>query len=95
MYMAGLAPILHGWDILCCNRTSHVADAGGKLNTDGWSSRTSAAYPADMNLALARAFASLLQVSALDQLPVPEVAGAKMQIGSPLKKSRLIPVTFP
>jgi ABC-type phosphate transport system auxiliary subunit len=48
---AGLAPILHGWDTLRCNHTSHVADAGGKLDTDGWSSRNSAAYPADMNLA--------------------------------------------
>ena len=80
MYTAGLAPILHGWNTLRCNHTSHVADAGGKLDTNGWSSRTSAAYPADMNLALARTFASLLQVSALGQLPVPEVAGVEMQI---------------
>ena len=80
MYTAGLAPILHGWDTLRCNHTSHVADAGGKLDTNGWSSRTSAAYPADMNLALARTFASLLQVSALGQIPVPEVAGVEMQI---------------
>ena len=49
-------------------------------HTNGWSSRTSAAYPADMNLALARTFASLLQVSALGQIPVPEVAGVEMQI---------------
>ena len=80
MYTAGLAPILHGWDTLRCNHTSHAADAGGTLNTDGWSSRTTAAYPADMNLALARAFASLLQVSALGQLPVPEVSGVELQI---------------
>ena len=80
MYTAGLAPILHDWDTLRCNHTSHAADAGGKLDTDGWSSRTSAAYPADMNLALARTFASLLQVSALGQIPVPEVAGVDMQI---------------
>ena len=80
MYTVGLAPILHGWDAFRCNPTSHVADAGGKLDTDGWSSRTSAAYPADMKLALARTFASLLQVSALGQLPVPEVAGVEMHI---------------
>ena len=47
MYTAGLAPILHGWDTLRCNHTFHVADAGGKLDTDGWSFRISAAYPAD------------------------------------------------
>ena len=70
MYTAGLAPILHGWNTLRCNHSSHVTDTGGTLNTDGWSSRTTATYPADMNLALARAFASLLQVSALGQLPV-------------------------
>ena len=74
MYTAGLAPILHGWDTLRCNHTSHVADAGGKLDTNGWSSRTSAAYPADMNLALARTFASHLQVPPpLHSMPTQKV----------------------
>ena len=74
MYTPGLDKTLGDFNKLECTHTSHADRAGGSRRSDGtWNSADKAAYPANMNLALAQCFAVAAGTHRKDafNLPLP------------------------
>eukprot|EP00965_Chrysotila_dentata_P148369 4898409-Pleurochrysis_carterae.AAC.1 len=54
----GISPSLVSLSNLTCQHTTHPTQAGGSKCDDTWTSRSTAAYPPDLNFLLARVIAS-------------------------------------
>jgi hypothetical protein len=77
LYSPGLTPSLAPIDRLRCLHRDHRLPAGGAKGTDGaWDSWASSAYPADMNLLLARSVAGLSQPDAAPDVTAPATEAA-------------------
>ena len=77
LYSAALSPSLAPIDRLRCLHREHRLAAGGAKQADGaWSPWASAAYPADMNLLLARSVATPMRTDATTAPPAADEAAA-------------------
>ena len=73
MYTPALDKSLADFDNLKCTSTAPLERAGGSRNADGtWNSAATAAYPAEMNLAIAQCFAVAAGTQHTLRLPLPE-----------------------
>ena len=59
LYTAGFDSQFEHLDELRCNHCDHEAQVGGTRKHGEWTSKDSSAYPADLNLTLAKAIAAL------------------------------------
>ena len=84
MYTPALDKSLADFDNLKCTSTAPLERAGGSRNADGtWNSAATAAYPAEMNLAIAQCFAVAAGTQHTLRLPLPEDPGSKINTEAP------------
>ena len=86
MYTPGMDKTLGDFNRLKCEHSSHAEKAGGSRRADGtWNSADKAAYPADLNLALAQSIAVVAgtQKSMTLKLPLPSDSALADTDGSP------------
>eukprot|EP00965_Chrysotila_dentata_P175118 5780416-Pleurochrysis_carterae.AAC.1 len=63
MCTPGLQPALGRLATLTCTHRTHVSLVGGSHDQHGWHSASHAAYPPDLNLAIAQAVASRISLA--------------------------------
>eukprot|EP00965_Chrysotila_dentata_P110198 3641696-Pleurochrysis_carterae.AAC.1 len=78
MCTPGLHPALGRLATLACTHRTHVSLVGGSHDQHGWHSASHAAYPPDLNLAIAQAVASRISLApaTTDTTGRPELASS-------------------